>query len=280
MQSFFLQDKNELVSRIKLTIKLRIIFLVSLLFLAPVLVYFLKLGEKSFLRIVSLILIWITGCLIFEKVISQKKLSTNQIERIYFISAFFEYILFVLISYLFGGIGWVGFFYGAIALNFIFLCVEPKKIFTFAFYIVILTGLFFYLEWEGFIPHQKFFEFDLSRNTAYVITTFIAFAGFVLSVALNLNNFSQGLNMKSEEIFRVYKEIDELKNTLEVRIEARKREFEELVKGLDEEVKRKKTELKKKIEELELVNKKIIERELEIARIKKEIKSLKEETKG
>lgn len=277
MQIFYLKDKEQLLSRIKFTLKLRLFFIVAILSVIPIISYLLKLGEIKFLRITLILLIWIIGIFIFDQFIKQKKLSVKEIENIYLIGSSLEYFLFIILSYFLGGIGWIGFFYGSIMLVFVFLCTEPKKAFIFSFYVILITGLFFYLEFKNIIPHQKVFEFDPSKNIAYLLTTFIAFAGFVLAVALNLFNFSSALNKKSQEIMNVYNEIETLKNTLEIRVEARKKELEELVKGLDSEVKRKTKELQKRIEELEDVNKKIIERELEMIKIKREIKSIKKE---
>lgn len=276
MPVFYIEDKKQLLSRIKLTLRLRIIFIVSFLAILPIISYFLKIGENKFLRLASVLLVWLVGVFVFEKFIKQKTLSSKKIEIIYLIGASFEYFLFIILSYFLGGIGWIGFFYGSIILVFAFLCTEPKKAFLFSFYVVFITGLFFYLEFKNIIPHQKIFEFDPSSNLAYLVTTFIAFAGFVLAVALNLFNFSSALNKRNQEVMDVYNQIETLKDTLEVRVEAKKRELEELVKGLDDEVKRKTKELQEKIKELEETNKKIIERELEMIKIKREIKLLKE----
>jgi len=279
MPVFYTQDKKELIDRIKLTTRLKIFFIMIFLILTPFIVFFLKLGEKNFSRMTIVLLLWLVSVLFFERLIRPKRLTSRIIGNFYFLFSLWESFLFVLLIYFLGGIGWIGFFYASVFLVFAFLCLEPKRAFIFSLWIIFLVGVLFFLEWQKYIPHQKFFDFDLSSDIAYLITTFIGFSGFVLVVAFNLNNFSMALNKKNEEIINIYKKIEDLKNALEIRVEARKRELQELVGSLDLEVKRKKKELQQKIDELEKENKKIIERELEIIKIKKEIKELKEKLK-
>lgn len=72
-------------------------------------------------------------------------------------------------------------------------------------------------------------------------------------------------------------ELEDAKNTLEIRITARTRELKELAENLENQVKERTRELQNKIDELEKFRKLVVGRELKMIELKKEIKKLKEE---
>ena len=82
-------------------------------------------------------------------------------------------------------------------------------------------------------------------------------------------------NKMSEDLRKSYTALMEAKTTLEIRVEARTKELEELNQSLDEQVKERTKELQKKLEELEKFNKLTVGRELKMISLKEEIKKFK-----
>lgn len=74
--------------------------------------------------------------------------------------------------------------------------------------------------------------------------------------------------------------VQESKNVLEVKVQARTRELSELAKSLDEKVKQRTKELEKQINELEKFYRLTVGRELKMVELKKEIKEIKKNEKG
>jgi len=71
--------------------------------------------------------------------------------------------------------------------------------------------------------------------------------------------------------------LNEAKISLEIRIQARTRELQELAQKLEEQVRERTKELQNKIRELEKFQKITVGRELKMIELKKEIEKLKEE---
>ena len=105
-------------------------------------------------------------------------------------------------------------------------------------------------------------------------------------------NFNQNVDIKTgdeiEEIGRQFnqmtkrlrdsrKELEEAKEVLEIRVNARTKELEEMTDKLEEKVKARTEELQRKVEELEKFHKLTVGREKKMINLKEENKKLKEE---
>ena len=73
------------------------------------------------------------------------------------------------------------------------------------------------------------------------------------------------------------RQLEEIRATLEIRVQARTRELKDLAESLEKQVEQRTKELQEKIEELEKFNKLAVGRELKMIGLKEEIKELKEE---
>jgi len=86
-------------------------------------------------------------------------------------------------------------------------------------------------------------------------------------------------NNMSKKIAQNYKEIEEQKDVLAIRVEAKTKELKELADGLEKQVKEKTKDLQKRVDELEKFHNATIDRELKMIELKKEITELKERLK-
>ena len=84
-------------------------------------------------------------------------------------------------------------------------------------------------------------------------------------------------NEMVEELRRDRAALEEAKNILEIKVQARTKELRELVDGQEEIIKERTKEIQEKMKELEKFNKLAVGRELKMVELKEEIKKLKEE---
>jgi hypothetical protein len=188
-------------------------------------------------------------------------------------------LLTTIIHYL-GGIEWIGILFYILTILHMGLIQTKKRALLVSFGVFILYTSLVLLECSGIIPHRELFSPrpGFYQDKAYIITTLIAGAlGVFYFVADLSSSFSERLRKKRKETINAYKEAEEAKTVLEIKVRARTRELEELTKKLDEEVKEKTKALQLKIEELERFNKLVVARELKMVELKKEIEKLKEE---
>lgn len=79
------------------------------------------------------------------------------------------------------------------------------------------------------------------------------------------------------EIRELEEKLDESKKILEIRVEARIRELKEITGSLEKKVKERTEELGNKLEELELMNKLMVGRELKMIELKEQLREAEEE---
>jgi HAMP domain-containing protein len=91
-----------------------------------------------------------------------------------------------------------------------------------------------------------------------------------------IETLAKAFNEMSEKLAQSYKEIEEQKDVLEIRIEAKTKELKEFANNLDEQVRQKTKDLQGRIDELEKFRKVTIDREMKMIELKKEIVELKE----
>jgi len=91
-----------------------------------------------------------------------------------------------------------------------------------------------------------------------------------------IEDLANSFNSMSETIAQSYKDIEEQKNVLEIRVDAKTKTLKELADTLDKQVKEKTRTLQERINELERLHKTTIDREIRMVEMKKEIEELKQ----
>lgn len=118
------------------------------------------------------------------------------------------------------------------------------------------------------------------KMVAWGVFALFCVFGYILIQSISFE-YSQRFKLEAEvqekigEIERSKKILEEAKAVLEIRVAARTRELKELSQNLDEQVKIRTQELEKKIAELERANKLMVDREIRMAELKRELNQLK-----
>jgi len=94
-----------------------------------------------------------------------------------------------------------------------------------------------------------------------------------------IEDLANSFNSMRETIAQNYKDMEEQKNVLEIRVNAKTKTLKELADGLDDQVREKTKELQSKLDELERFQKTTIDREIKMIELKKEIEELKKRLK-
>lgn len=236
----------------------------------------------SFSIFIPIILaVWLAGDFVKE-VLFKKAKNTQELHNRFFRYIFFETFLLTLIVHLLGGIEWIGGFFYTLnfALPFVILPEKRKNILFFT-----VTGFYLslvLLEYFQIIPHHNIFaETGFYRRPTYVLPTFLATIGFFFSFKSLTSSAPEFLKKEidealeaKQEALQAYREEEEAKNILEVKVKARTKELEDLAANLEEQIKERTKELQAKMEELEKFNRLAVGREIKMMELKEEIKKL------
>ena len=212
----------------------------------------------------------------------KKKKEEKEIINTCFIYWFFNITIISAIGYTIGGIWWVGFFLVIFPLIHANFLLPQRKGIILTIYIAVLVTFIVVLEDSKIISHEGFFYVDpnLYENHMYIALTLLMTTIVIFPyIAYLTSSSSEDLRKRTKELIKTYEELEEIKNTLEIKVKARTRELEEFTKSLEQKVEERTKELQKRLEDLERFRKITIGRELRMIELKKEIKQLKEELK-
>jgi len=101
---------------------------------------------------------------------------------------------------------------------------------------------------------------------------------FEIKTGDEIEQLAESFNTMTEQLKKSRKDLQEVNDVLEIRVRARTEELEEFAKGLNEQVDERTKELQERINELERFHKLIVDREMKMIAIKKELKQLKVES--
>jgi hypothetical protein len=221
---------------------------------------------------------------ILNYLLNKKEVPLHKIESLCFSYFMINIFLYSAIIHYIGGIEWIGvfiYFFMIVEAN---ILLSKKK----GFFITTLATLCYlalgFLEYRGIIQHHYFFisGSDIYKNFNYLLVTVgvVAFFGFhYVGFLVGLfgsmyKKTSNDLNEERKKLIRTYSELEEARDTLEVKVRARTRELEELTKNLEKQVAQRTNELQEKLKELERFQKFAIGREIKMVDLKEKIKKL------
>jgi len=101
---------------------------------------------------------------------------------------------------------------------------------------------------------------------------------FRIKTGDEIEQLAESFNVMTEQLRKSRKDLQETNDVLEIRVRARTEELEEFAKGLNEQVDERTKELRERLNELERFHKLIVDREMKMIAMKKELKQLKDKS--
>lgn len=234
------------------------------------------------LVILVLLFFWVIIYFIFEDRLGRAK-KINQLFKLYFISNTIDLFLITIVVHYLGGVVWIGAIFYIISLVVAGLMLPARQTFALFFLASLFYGGLVFFEWFGLVPHRPMYVLipSLYRTPAFVIpqalvmiTIFYFIAETTVSFSKILREKVVQLDKEKQRALRAYEKSKEAEQILEVRVGARTKELEDLVKTREEIIEERTRELKRKVTELEKFQKLVIGRELKMLELKKKIKEL------
>lgn len=227
--------------------------------------------------VLFLIFIWFLLYFVYAYLI--KRVKTGQgLYNLYFKYNIGDILFLTMIIHYLGGVAWIGVIFYILVLVMAGVILPKKKAIMLGFVSLFFYSVLVFLEYFGIIPHNPIFllEPGLYQSSAYVATSILVVAAFFYFVAETAGTFSEVLRKRTNELERAYQQTEEAREILEIRVEARTKELQELVGEREEIIKSRTKELQEKIQELERFQRLAVGRELKMIELKKEIKELQE----
>ena len=239
--------------------------------------------KANFSFVIPIVLItWYVVYFFNEKILAKAE-TVDQVQKLYLRLLLIEIFLLTIIIHYLGGIEWVGpiFYILIISLGMVIL---PRKKSRNLFFIVLgFFGLLVSLEFFEIIPHHHLFQeyvgLNLHLSLSYTVTTFIVIMAFVFFSSDMINSFLENLRVKRKELAVAQEEAEKAKFVLEEKVKERTNELEVMTKNLEDQVKGRTKELEKKLKDFEKMNRVMINREIKMVELKKEIENLKNNSK-
>lgn len=221
--------------------------------------------------VIPITFIWLFLIFLFDSIIKKQK-TKKKIENANFIFILLELIVLTSSIYYGGGISTMGVGFYVLTLIYAHNYLSSRRAFLANLFAIVLVLGMVSFEFFNILPHRQNFYFDLFGNNKYVFVTTLTYCAFLAFFGWTINLFINMLRSRNAEIKNAYKENQDIKDSLSIRVEARNKELKELAKKLKMDIEKRNKELQQRIVELEKANKKVVDRELRMIEIKKRLR--------
>jgi hypothetical protein len=255
-------DKQQLIKDIHFTILPRVITILAFSSLAMFLVVFNFI--ESPMRILFWFLIWLITIFPFEKLANMFK-TGKAIERFQFLYFLLEFFFLTVIIHYLGGIAWVGGVFYTFTIIYANILFSKKLALYLTFLGALMFNILVFLELFAVLPHYVIFVGnDFFSNPNYIwgtVINLIVVNILLISVGFFINSLGRLLRNKKIAWQNACQKIEEQKEILEIKINARTKQASEMAAQLKEKVAGSTKDLNAKVKELEKFNKLALGRE-------------------
>jgi len=278
-----LDQFQETLAEIKMDIRLTRTTLITFAILALILKFVFKVSIP--LYIPEIVFLWTLLYFLYGFLIAKKK-SLKELNDFYFRNNVIDLLVLTAIIHFLGGAEWIGAIFYLLTLVLVGIILDKKRTFILGSIAILLYSGLVLLEYFQILPHQELFVLrpGLYRDPHFVITQILIIAAFFFFVCESAGTFIEKINQKQKALeeerkkaIKAYKEAEEAKNILEVKVEARTKELANLATEREEIIQERTKELQGKIKELEELQKLFVGRELKMVELKQSLQKTQEE---
>lgn len=271
-------SKEELVKNMKKSTNSIRIMLIVFLFLCLIFKYIFNVPLPPEFFIIEIA--WLLLTIPFLCAIRKSKENVKRIINIHFAWIVCEILLMTVIIHFVGGITWLGpFFYFFFPIYNAFIFRKKKRIMAFAILVFCFLSLAFLEYFQIVPPNTSFSDASILHNKSYFITTTLIILGMIVFSFIAANELHKNLENKIKELSKSHRDIEDIRDSLKIRIKAKTKELKDANFDLEEKVQKRTKELNKRVEELEKFQKITVGREIKMAELKEEIRKLKREAR-
>ena len=192
-------DFNELIHRVRDSIRLRRITLISFLILINVLRFGVKAPIPN--AVSFLLVVWFLTSFIFAYLI-KRQWAVSKVESIHLGYFILEVLILTFIVHYIGAVEWIGAVFYIFTIVYANIHMSKGKGLIVGLTVIICYISLVLLEYYGVIPHKTIFHLASGhyQDTTYVITTLAALVGFLILIAYTCNIFTEMLKQESQKL--------------------------------------------------------------------------------
>ncbi len=253
--------------------------------------FFIMLFSRYVLRnnvplgLIFLSLAWFSFYLFIWRPILRKRNTTNAIHNFYFFYTTIDIFILTGVVHYTGGADWLGPLFYALTITSAGLILPRKRAFLITFFTLFSYASLLILEAVKVIPHWQMFALspDLYHSFSFVASQILVSAAFFYFLVDTAGKHYELLKQKivqlkkeRKRVVLAYHKAKEAEKILEVRVKARTKEIEGVLKKQEEIIQDRTKELEEKIVDLEKFQRLVVGRELKMIELKGEL----DKTKG
>jgi len=239
--------------------------------LAGILKFIFRISFPSLLWF--LILGWFLLYFGYEYLVNKTK-ESEKLHNLYFRYNIIDLLFITIIIHYLGGAEWIGFALYTLVIVITGVIFYKRKTIILGFVALSFYITLVLLEYFGIIPHRPFFLLrpGLYQSPAYLGTQIGVIAALFYFLTKTVVDFSEKLREKARKL-------REAGVVLEIKVNARTTELQELIEKRGEVIQEKTKELQQRLAELERFQRLVVGRELKMIELKKKIKELEKRLK-
>lgn len=272
----FYNFSNIFIALNKIGLVLIVLFIICLFILEQLFSVTIPTGLFLTLFVFGLIMLW------HLYLVTKKVTNDEQFRQLCFwYYAIIIVLITIMIHYLgsLEGHAWFIYSFLVIVAN---ITLSRKQGIFITLWVLICCAVLVFSEYLKIIPHQTVFInieggydslFSIITDLFGIICLGFGFTAFISGL------FSGVYKEISNKLRKTTVDLEEIKTTLEIKVQARIKELKELTQNLDKQVKERTEELQEKVEELEKFQKLAVGREIKMIELKEKIKELEEKEK-
>jgi len=278
-------ELEEALESLNIDIRLSKLMLLAFALIAMISKIFLELPISLYVFVIMVF--WFLSYLSYPYLLKRKKTASG-LYGLYFKYIIVDLVFLTAIIHYLGALEWIGVLFYLVTITFAGTILPKKKGILLGSIATFLYSTLASLEYFQILPHRPLFVLrpGIYRDPTYILSQLLVVTAFFFFIAETSGTFSDRIKEKHRQLIterkrvtEAYSQAEEARKILEIRVEARTEELQNLAETQEQTIKKRTKELQKKVEELERFQRLAVGRELKMVELKKQIENLRDESK-